>query len=193
MIAKVRRLLGKNYTDDEICDQLNIKSTTLLSAKSEILTFDTTLFEHLDSSGVFSQYLLNQKQNIIDLDRLINSTNPKKANEKTAFVAAIKLRADILSQINKLGQELGLIDKVAKEVNVKQTGKIDVSLTMTNINLKKEIEAEKQKLHKLAAGNQIEMREELLGVTDDDLRNFLPASVKEVAPAKKRKSRLIKR
>jgi len=101
-IANVRRLIGKNYTDDEICQTIGIQSRTLLSLKTEILNFDKTFFEHMDSGSVFSEYILKARQNLVDLDRLIKHTRIRSAqgSEKTAFVAAIKLRCGTMSTIS---------------------------------------------------------------------------------------------
>lgn len=188
LVEKIRRLIGKDYTDEEMCNTLGIHATRLTALKSEILTFDKTFFEHMDSGTVFSNYLQKAKQNITDLNRLINTTNIRSAqgSEKAAFVAAIKLRGEIHDKCVKMGQDLGHIDRRAKEVKIDLEGNVDFNFsTMSNEDINKEIQAEVQRLHMIADGNVVEMREELLGVTGDEVRKYLPTPPKPNLKAKK--------
>lgn len=192
LVEKIRRLIGKDYSDEEMCNTLGIHPASLTALKTEILTFDKTFFEHMDSGTVFSDYLLRAKQNINDLNRLINTTNIRSAqgSEKAAFVGAIKLRSEIHDKCVKMGQDLGHIDRRAKEVKIDLEGNVDFNFsTMSNNDIKAEIQAEVQALHQLAAGNTINMREELLGVTGDEIKKFLPAPVGSTSKAKKKRSR----
>lgn len=178
LVEKIRRLIGKNYSDEEMCQTLNVHPARLTALKSEILVFDKTFFEHLDSGTVFSEYIMKAKQNIVDLNRLINTTNIRSAqgSEKAAFVAAIKLRGEINEKCVKMGQDLGHIDRRAKEVNLNLEGNVDFNFSsMTNAQIQDEIQAEVKKLNDLASGNVVNMREDLLGVTGDEIRKFLPA------------------
>jgi len=54
--------MGKGYDDQEIIDTLDIGTKTLVACKQDILNFDKTFFEHLDSGTVFSDYLLSAKR-----------------------------------------------------------------------------------------------------------------------------------
>lgn len=192
LVEKIRRLIGKDYSDEQMCQTLGIHSTRLTALKTEILTFDKTYFEHIDSGSVFSDYLLRAKQNVTDLNRLINSTNIRSAqgSEKAAFVGAIKLRGEIHDKCVKLGQDLGHIDKRAKEVKIDLEGNVDFNIsTMSNADIQAEIQAEVTKLHQLADGNVINMREELLGVSGDEVRKFLPESPEAKLRAKKRRAK----
>lgn len=188
LVEKIRRLIGKNYTDEEMCQTLGVHPSRLTALKSEILVFDKTFFEHMDSGSVFSDYMMRAKQNMVDLNRLINTTNIRSAqgSEKAAFVAAIKLRGEIHDKCVKMGQDLGHIDRRAKEVKIDLEGSVDFNFsTMSDEDINKEIQAEVKRLHDLADGNIVNMREELLGVTGDEIKKFLP----EPAGAKKKRSR----
>jgi DNA replication protein DnaD len=194
LVEKIRRLIGKNYSDEEMCQALDLHPSTLTAVKTEILTFDKTFFEHLDSSAVMSDYLLKAKQNIKDLNHLINTTNVRSAqgSEKAAYVGAIKLRAEIHDKCVKMGQDLGHIDKRAKEMKLDIEGSVDFNLSaMSNADIQSEIKAEVQKLHELAAGTVVNMREDLLGVTGDEVRKFLPAPHDARPKAKKPKRKKV--
>jgi hypothetical protein len=182
--------------DREICQTLGLHSQTLLALKTEIIQFDKTYFEHQDSGTVFSKYLMQAKQNIMDLNRLIKTTKVHSAqgSDKTAYVAAIKLRAEVQDKCVKMGQDLGHIDKRAKEVDLRLDGKVDFNFaSMSNADIQKEIQSEVNKLHQLADGNTtIEMREELMGVSGKEVRKFFPTKVIKAPVMKKRKVSLRK-
>jgi len=197
LVKKIRRLMGKGYDDQEIIDTLDIQTKTLVACKQDILNFDKTFFEHLDSGTVFSDYLLRAKQNTKDLDKLINTTNIRSAqgSEKSAFVAAIKLRKEIHDTCVKMGQDLGFVDRKAKEVDINLDGDFNFNFqTMSDKDIRQQIEDETKRLDQIASGKVIEMRTELLGVTDSEVARFLPASVKKPANYKnKKKSGIILR
>lgn len=174
-----------------MCQTLCIHPNSLTAIKSEIITFDKTFFEHIDSGSVFSEYILKVKQNITDLNRLINTTNIRNAqgSEKAAFVGAIKLRSELNDKVVKMGQDLGHIDRRAKELKVDIEGDFNFNFsTMTNKQIQQDIQDEVQKLNQLAKGTVINMREELLGVSGDEVRKFLP----EPPNAKKKKKKSTK-
>ncbi len=180
LVEKTRRLMGKGYSDQEICDALTIKTKTLVACKQDILNFDKTFFEHLDSGTVYSDYLLKAKQNTKDLNKLINTTNIKSAqgSEKAAFVAAIKLRSELQDKCVKLGQDLGFIDRQSKVVDINLDGEVNFNFqNKTDAEIRKEIELEKKRLDEIASGKVIEMRPELLGVTDKEVTKYFPPNV----------------
>lgn len=183
--------MGKNYNDQEIIDTLAIGSATLVACKQDILNFDKTFFEHLDSGTVYSDYLLKAKQNTKDLDKLINTTNIRSAqgSEKASYVAAIKLRTEINDKVVKMGQDLGFIDRKAKELDVNVDGAVDFNFqSKSDKEIRAEIEAEKKRLNQIASGKVIIMRPELLGVTDGEVAKYFPSSVVD-ATTKKNKVR----
>jgi len=200
LVEKVRRLIGKNYTDGEVCDQLDIRPDSLTAIKSEILNFDQVSFEHMESGAVLSDYVMKARQNITDLNHLIKATNIRRApgSEKAAYVAAIKLRSEIQDKVVRLGQDLGFIDRKAQETKNTTTleGGINLSIgKMSDEEIKAEIKAEVAQMNKIVSGKVITMRPELLGVTDADVKKFLPANVIDVEAKvikKKKKARVNK-
>jgi len=200
LVEKVRRLIGKNYTDGEVCDQLDIRPDSLTAIKSEILNFDQVSFEHMESGAVLSDYVMKARQNITDLNHLIKATNIRRApgSEKAAYVAAIKLRSEIQDKVVRLGQDLGFIDRKAQETKNTTTleGGINLSIgKMSDEEIKAEIKAEVAQMNKIVSGKVITMRPELLGVTDSDVKKFLPANVIDVEAKvikKKKKARVNK-
>jgi len=201
LVEKVRRLIGKNYTDGEICDAMDIRPDSLTAIKIEILNYDQVFLEHLDSGSVLSDYMMKAKQNVTDLNHLIKATNIRRApgSEKAAYVAAIKLRSEIQDKVIRLGQDLGFIDRKAQETKNTTTFEGGINLAvgkMTDEQIKAEIKAEVAQMNKIVSGKVIEMRPELLGVTDADVKKFLPANVidvdAKVMPKKKKKARVNK-
>lgn len=190
-IVRVRKLIGKQYSDQQICIKLDMRPNSLSALKAEIINFDKTWFEHLDSGTVYSDYLMQSLLNITDLNKLIRSTTMSRASsgERSAFVAAIKLRKEINDKCVKMGQDLGFIEKTAQEVNFK--GEMDFNFSeMSDADVKAEVQKEVEKLNSIASGNVIEMRQELLGVTDAEVKNYLPSRL--ISYKKKRQIKKIK-
>lgn len=175
--AEIRKLIGKNYTDEEIIEALNVRPNDLKIHKKKILDADRVAFKHLDTSAVYSDYIQKMGHLIKELDEV--KTKFRNRGQFTALVAAIKEKKNIHDSVIKMGQDFGFIDRKAKEMKV--DGEITFS-TMSEEQVKEEIQKEVQRLNDLSKGGVIEMREEVLGVTDSDIKRFLPSSVKKEPP-----------
>lgn len=188
IISDVRRLIGKGYTDEEILEEMDIRSDTLRLIKHHIYKIDKMTFENLDNATVYSDYIFKCQQMIRDLDEM--KVKFRNRGQWTALVASVKTKKEILDGVIKMGQEFGYISKKATEL--KMSGEISMT-AMSTKDMKAEIAREVESLNKLAKGKAIEMRQELLGVTDQELKKFLPANVvhqESEAPRKKIKTKL---
>jgi len=172
LAAEIRKLIGKNYTDEEICEKLNIRPNVLVEYKRRVYQHDKVRFQNLDRYVVFSDYVNKSGQMVKELDDI--KLKFRNRGQWSALVAAIKTKKEIYDSVIKLGQEFGLIDKKAAEVKVQ--GEVSFS-TMSDVDVKREIEREVQKMHQIAKGGVVDMRPELLGVTDDEVARYVPAHV----------------
>ena len=172
LVEKVRRSIGKSYTDNQIMAHCKIRIDLLHHLKAEILNMDTAGFEHLSSGGVYSDYLMKSTQMIKKLHDLQKKYYGRQQN--AAAVAAIKQEKDILDSCIKLGQDFGFIEKKSQSLEV--TSEFTFG-HMTEAEMKDEIKDEMKRLNDLANNKVIEMRPELLDVTDADVASFIPANI----------------
>lgn len=171
--ADIKRLIGKNYSDEEIMDELEIQPHVLAEYKRQIITLERHAFQNLDSSAVYADYLFKQRQMIKELDLI--QTKFRNRGQWTALVAAIKTKSEIYDKSIKLGQDFGFIEKKAGELKV--TGEVSFS-AMSEADMQKQIKQEVEAMHRMVKSKEIHMREEILGVTGKEVRKFLPTNVK---------------
>lgn len=183
-LNEIKRLLGKNYDEHQICEKMNIRLDVYQQYLRKIMHQEKVRFQNLDNYSVYADYLYKSKQMVKELDEI--KTKFRNRGQWTALVAAVKQKKDIYDSVIKMGQDFGFIEKKATEVKVE--GEVSFS-TMSDSDVKQQIEEEVKKLHQLAQGNVVEMREELVGVTDEDVRKFVPANVIEAPKKEKSKKR----
>lgn len=179
-IIDIKRLMGKGWTDEEVIDHLEIRPSNFVQYKKQIAETDRAIFTNMDSVGVFSDYCLKMRQLVKELDDV--KMKFKSHHQYTALVAAIKQKKEIYDSVIKMGQDFGFIEKKAKELKLK--GELSF-VTMTEDEVKGEIQAEVKRMNNLLTG-QIDMREELLDVTEAEVKKYIPATVAKVPEAHKR-------
>lgn len=183
LAAEIRKLIGKNYTDDEICEKLNIRPNLLVEYKRRIYQHDKVRFQGMDKYVVFSDYVSKSSQMVKELDEV--KLKFRNRGQWSALVSAIKAKKEIYDSVIKMGQEFGLIDRRAAEVKVQ--GEVSFS-TMSDADVRREIESEVKRLNEIAQGGVVDMRPELMGVTDDNVEHFVPANIVSL-PAPKTKTK----
>ena len=171
LTEQVKRLIGKNYNDVEICEALEIHTNLLHAIKTDIITVDTEYFKRLTSEDVYSDYLHKSKQMVKRLHQI--QVKFRNRGQWTALVAAIKQEKDIYDSCIKHGQDFGFIDKKASTMEV--SGEFQFS-TMSDDEMKREIAKQMDELNRLASGNVIEMRPEILDAAGGDVK-YLPAEI----------------
>ena len=182
----IRTLIGKDYSDFEIMERLELQPHILQQYQQRISDIDTGNFHKLNRVKVYSDYVLKSRVIIKELDEVKKKFSNR--GQFTALVAAIKEKREVYKDVIKLGQDLGFIEKKANMVKLE--GEISFS-NYSKDEIKAEIEKEMLKLEGMASGNVIEMRPELLESTGDSLettKRFLPSSVKVLEPTKKNKT-----
>lgn len=167
---------------------MGISSMTLTSLKQEILSTDATIFQHLDSAGVYSDYLMKSRQMVKKLHGM--QVRFSNRGQWTALVAAIKQEKDIYDSCIKFGQDFGYIEKKAASLDI--SGEMIFSSSSPE-EIRDEIKRQAQELNDLATGKPILMRPELIGLADGDVKKFVPANVAALpAPAKKKSKTKVK-
>lgn len=171
-INRMRHLIGKNYTDDELAEELKIRSDQVQVLRRRIYQTDKVRFQTFDKYAVYSDYVAKSTQMVKELDEI--KTKFRNRGQWTALVAAVKQKGEIYDKVIKLGQEFGFIDRKATEIKVE--GEMSFS-TMSDADMKAEIAAEVAKMHKLASGQIVDMRPELIGVTNEEVASYVPANL----------------
>lgn len=186
-IVRMRNLIGKNYTDDEIAEELAVGVDQVMALRRRIYATDKARFQSFDKYVVYSDYIAKSTQMVKELDDI--KTKFRNRGQWTALVAAVKQKGEIYDKVIKLGQDFGFIDKKATEIKVE--GEMSFS-AMTDKDIRAEIQAEVNKMHQLAAGKVVDMRPELLGVTDQDVSSFVPANLMQLPAGTKKKQTKVK-
>jgi len=89
---------------------------------------DLRLTKEADPRQVFAQYRLQQLQAAQELEDLAEIF--RSSRQFTALVSAVKTRSEILDKVIKTGQELGILKRAAREVNV--NAKVDFRAMSVN-------------------------------------------------------------
>jgi len=178
----VRDLLGKNISDDEICQKLEIRFEQLGRIKSDIIEKDRAIFDKLDSTVVYSDYLIKSKSMIKRLQYMAKRF--KYRSQWTALVAAIKAEKEIYDGCIKLGQDFGFIERKQKELKLSS----EFSVTdLSDDEIGDEIDIEVKRLNNLVNGNVIDIRPELAAVAGDNVDEFMPTNIVRLPEKEKRK------
>ena len=181
-MAQIKHLIGKNKTDEEIAEELNIRNDQVELLKRKMYRIEKVRYQNLDKYVVYSDYVYKSTQMVKELDEI--KTKFRNRGQWTTLVAAIKQKGEIYDKVIKMGQDFGFIDRKAAELKIE--GEMSFS-TMTDKDIRTEIEAEVKKMHQLAAGKVIEMRPELTGVTDDEVASYVPANLIQIPEKSKTK------
>lgn len=190
---QVSSCMGKNWSDYKIMQHLELHPISFERIKREIVSELKNYVSNIDPASIYSDYILKCNQLVEELDSIKKKMGAK--NQLTALVAAVKQKKDIYDSAIKMGQDLGFLSKQAKEFKLK--GNVTFS-TMSEKQVKEEI-AQKIKEMNVLSNQTIDMRPELLGVVDADMRKYLPKSEQplliEAPPVikKKKKKRLLDR
>lgn len=181
---EIRKLIGRNYDDAKICEKLGISLLQLAPLKRKIYHAAKIRFQNLDKFSVYSDYCDRSSEMVNELNEI--KLKFRNRGQWTALVAAVKQKKEIYDSVIKLGQDFGLIDR--KETELRVSGEMAFS-TMSDRDVKEEIEKEVKKMHEIAAGNVIDMRPELLGVTDEEVASYVPNNLVRLDASKDKKQK----
>lgn len=180
LISEVRKHLGNDISDDEICEKLELKPHLLSEYKKQIVEIDKAFFEGLDAVSAYSDYILKMRQIIKELQYAI--TICMKKGQGQALVSAIWRKKEVFDSILKWGQEFGFVPKKSSEL--KLSSELSFS-TMTDQEVEEEVQREIAKMNDLINANTI-IRPEVAAFIGDSVKEKIPSNI-VVFPKKEKK------
>lgn len=181
LVSDVKKLIGANYTDEEIARKLDIKPTTLAKVKRYLLDSDKALLQKLDPFSYYSDYLVKITYVIRELQSLIGLA--KEQGNLQTMVTAIWKKKEAYDSVIKMAQDFGMIPKASSEL--KLTSELTFS-TMTAEEVRSEIQREVLRLKEIAS-RRITIRSEIAQFMDPSTKANLPDNVIILPEEKKSK------
>ncbi len=181
LVSDVKKLIGANYTDEEISRKLDIKPTTLAKVKRYLLDSDKALLQKLDPFSYYSDYLVKITYVIRELQTLIGLA--KEQGNLQTMVTAIWKKKEAYDSVIKMAQDFGIIPKASSEL--KLTSELTFS-TMTTEEVRSEIQREVLRLKEIAS-RRITIRSEIAQFMDPSTKAKLPDNVIILPEEKKSK------
>ena len=175
---KIRKLIGRNFSDFEILEELDLQPHVLRYYKQRIYDIDSEKFKHLDSVTVYSDYCEKARCMIKEFDKI--KTRFTNRGQWAALSNAIKEKNIIYKDVIKLGQEFGFIERKANEISIQ--GEMSFASYSTD-EIKDELAKEVKKLNDMARGKIINMRPEMLETLDtgtEKLKKFFPVNIQKI-------------
>lgn len=139
--AQYRACVALMYTREEIIQETGWSLQWLMTMEKYVEDEDKKLNERKDPRIVFAEYRQRQLQCARELDDLCEIF--RKSKQFSALVNAVKARSDILDRIMKTGQDLGIIEKKAKKVEINNNLSVDVqalSVEELRVHMSKEVD-----------------------------------------------------
>lgn len=115
--TKIRELIGKNYSDFEIQEKLNLQPHVLRHYKKKIYDKDKINFQHMTAESVLADYAEKAQQSIDELEVLIQQERTSN-RMSLAHVQAVKLKHRLENQIIKHAQGMGMLPKRGRELEL---------------------------------------------------------------------------
>lgn len=108
--ANIRELIGKDFSDYEIQEALNLQPHVLRHYKKQIYGKDKIQFQNMTPESVLANFAEMAKENIAQLEEL-NREGRKSGKLSAAHVQAVKLQHRLENQVIKHAQSFGLLPK----------------------------------------------------------------------------------
>lgn len=121
--AQYRAGVALLWTDEQILAETGWSLQRFMAVKRFVADQDQKLFAETDPAQIFATYEQRQLQCARELEDLAEIF--RESRQFSAMVNALRTRSDIIDRIVKMGQELGLITRAAKKVEVE--ARVDVS------------------------------------------------------------------
>lgn len=125
----LRIFIAEGLSREEIKTRLNIDDAIFDRVEAELLSSDGAKFTAMGTAHRYYYYMLRMEQAARELDAYINmhiAEDPKT----TGIVGAIKAKTQIHKDVMVMGQELGIINKRAKELRV--LGELNLNVMPTD-------------------------------------------------------------
>lgn len=170
----LRACVSEGMSREQIMDHMEINNSQLTTIEKRLLANDGQRTLSMSTAQRYYQYFLKQEQCVRDLDYFVELTCDavnkwKDAAEKLGSfdiarktigampsiqgaVIAVKAKSDIYDRTIKMGQELGIIAKRAKEIRV--SGQLNLAALPTE-QLKKVLEKKLDQFDKLVSEGKL--------------------------------------
>jgi hypothetical protein len=157
----MRVCISEGMTKHEIQTLMKISDAKYSLIEKRLIAEDGNTFLTKSSAHRYYEYMLRQEQNLRDLDFFVQSIHDEmqewKENKRTngfkgkgpqihPAIVAIKAKSDILERTIKAGQDLGIINKRAKEIRV--SGQLNLAALPTE-QLRVELQRKLDDFHNL--------------------------------------------
>ena len=182
---KIKKHIGKSYTDSEICEKLDMRPNDLMEYRLRIMEQDKAGIAALDDTTVFSDFLMKMRENIRELDEV--RLKFRNRGQWGALVSAVREKRAVYESIIKFGQSLGLIGKKGEELTI--NGEIITTNEYNEDAINKLIEEEAADMKRMTKGTIIEMRPELIDVSGEETHKFLPEPIQKAMKKATRKKK----
>ena len=132
--AYFRLCIAEGLSRDEIMARMGWSDAEYDRIERRVLETDAARFTAMGTAHRYYVYMLQQEQCAHELDVLLDEMRKQDSAPATAMVAAVKAKSKIFDNTIRMGQELGVIAKRAKEIRV--VGQVNLA-TMSNDELAK--------------------------------------------------------
>lgn len=174
-VIQLRACIALGWTRDQILEETNWTLQRLMYTERHLAEEDRRIWEKADPIAIFAEYREHQILCAKELEDL--ATYFKDSRQFSSLVGAVKAKSDILDKIIKVGQELGVVKRAAKEISIR--GQVDVR-TLSVAELRVHLEKEVSGLQKLleapprVRGPAGAVLKRILPVKSEDSENFAP-------------------
>jgi len=115
-LAEFVLLLNKSKTREEIIDEMGLNTNQFESLFNKYYSESETEQQNKTPLRIFTEIVGKKNQLVRDLEDLKGFLSDNKYKNAQAYVAAVKTQSDMLDELVKLGQALGLIIKTPEQV-----------------------------------------------------------------------------
>lgn len=127
--AQYRACVALVLSREEILQETGWSLQWLMTIENYVEKEDKELYERKDPRLVFAEYRQRQLQCARELEDLTEIY--RRSKQYSAMVNAVKARSDIIDRIFKTGQDLGIIEKKAKKIEI--DGKVGLDVTSLSV------------------------------------------------------------
>lgn len=110
--ARLRALLVEGADDTKAAKELKLTWEELQELKRGFYDHEAEILRGRSTEHTYIRFAIEQRQCIEDLDRVIADYQQQK--NVTGYVSAVRAKSDILERVLKMGQELGLVERLSK-------------------------------------------------------------------------------
>lgn len=175
-VVQYRACVALAWTREQILEETGWPLQRLMATEQVVREEDRRIWGQVDPVAIFAEYREQQLLCAKELEDIAASF--KDSKQFSALVGAVKAKSDLLDKIIKVGQELGLVKRAAREINVH--GAVDVrtlSVSELRIHLEKEVSGLRKLLEPPPAVNGaagVVLRRVLTGRSQEVRDNIAP-------------------